>query len=264
MKKTTLSDGYKVYCINRKEAQMLEEHIEGYFDDYITIKEGDTIIDIGANIGIFGLELSKKYKTIEIFAFEPIKNIYDVLKQNSILSQNKKFKTYNYGISDKNGEEQFQYFPNSPALSSSKNEIVQSKEQLLLALEGSLHHAPKKWWWANLIPKFIYPYIINNLIKNPINTTCSIKTLSNVIKENQISKINLLKIDCEGNELNVIKGIASKDWNIIKQIVIEVNDIHGRFEYISKKLINLGHNVKTTKDPSLKGTNLINLFAKIN
>ncbi|MBI45710.1 MAG: hypothetical protein CMG66_06080 [Candidatus Marinimicrobia bacterium] len=264
MKKTTLSDGYKVYCINRKEAQMLEEHIEGYFDDYITIKEGDTIIDIGANIGIFGLELSKKYKTIEIFAFEPIKNIYDVLKQNSILSQNKKFKTYNYGISDKNGEEQFQYFPNSPALSSSKNEIVQSKEQLLLALEGSLHHAPKKWWWANLIPKFIYPYIINNLIKNPINTTCSIKTLSNVIKENQISKINLLKIDCEGNELNVIKGIASKDWNIIKQIVIEVNDIHGRFEYISKKLINLGYNVKTTKDPSLKGTNLINLFAKIN
>ena len=262
MKQATLSDGSKVYCINRKEAQMLQEHIDGYFDDYINIKENDTIIDIGANIGIFGLELSKRYNSIQIFAFEPINNIYDVLKKNSISSQNKQFKTYNYGISDKNGEEKFQYFPNSPALSSSKNEIVQSKEQLLLALKGSLHHAPKKWWWANLIPKFIYPYIINNLIKNPIDIICSIKTLSHVIKENKISKIDLLKIDCEGNELNVINGITSKDWDIIKQIVMEVNDIDGRFEYINKKLINLGYSVKTTKDPSLEGTNLINLFAK--
>ena len=35
---------------------MLQEHIEGYFDDYIDIKTNDTIVDVGANIGIFGLE----------------------------------------------------------------------------------------------------------------------------------------------------------------------------------------------------------------
>ena len=57
-------------------------------------------------------------------------------------------------------------------------------------------------------------------------------------------------------------GITSKDWDIIKQIVMEINDIDGRFEHINKRLINLGYSVKTTKDPSLEGTNLINLFAK--
>ena len=70
MKKTRLADKTEVYCINWREAQMLQEHIDGYFNEYINIKNNDTIIDIGANIGIFGLELSKRYEDINIFAFD--------------------------------------------------------------------------------------------------------------------------------------------------------------------------------------------------
>ena len=51
---------------------MLHEHINGYFDDFITLGQSDTILDIGANIGILGLELSRKYPTINIHSFEPI------------------------------------------------------------------------------------------------------------------------------------------------------------------------------------------------
>jgi len=262
MNKTTLIDKTEVFCINWREAQMLQEHIDGYFDAYINIRTNDTIVDIGANIGIFGLELSKRYNNINIFAFEPINEIYKVLQQNAIVSKNKKFKVYNYGVSDRIGEENFSYFPNSPALSSSTNEIAESKENLVSALKGSLMYAPKNWWWARLIPSFLYPYMASQLIKNPIKTKCSIKTLSNIIESIPISKIDLLKIDCEGNELNVINGISSKHWPLIKQIIIEVNDIDGRFDYINKKLTKLGYAIKVTKDPSLKGTNLINLFAK--
>ncbi len=262
MNKTRLSNKREIYCINWREAQMLQEHIDGYFDDFIEIKENGTIIDIGANIGIFGLELSRRYKNINILAFEPIKDIYEILKENLKLSKNQNFKAYNYGVSDRNGEEEFNYFPNSPALSSSTNEIAESKEDLITALKGSLMHAPKNWWWARLIPAFFYPYIAQKLIKNPIKSKCVIKTLSQVIEEASISKIDLLKIDCEGNELNVINGISNKHWSIIKQIVIEVNNINGRFDYINDKLTNLGYEIKVTKDPSLKETNLINLFAK--
>ena len=58
MKKTTLINGDTIFCINSLEAQMLHEHINGYFDDFITLEQSDTILDIGANIGILGLELS--------------------------------------------------------------------------------------------------------------------------------------------------------------------------------------------------------------
>ena len=107
-----------------------------------------------------------------------------------------------------------------------------------------------------------YPYIAKKLVENPIRSKCSIKRLSEIINLFSISQIDLLKIDCEGNELNVINGINNKHWPIIKQIVIEVNDINGRFNYISEKLTTSGYKIKVTKDPSLKDTNLINLFAK--
>ena len=44
---------------------MLHEHITGYFDDFISLEQSDTILDIGANIGILGLELTKKYPKLE-------------------------------------------------------------------------------------------------------------------------------------------------------------------------------------------------------
>ena len=60
MKKTSLIDGSKIYCISPTEGQMLYAHIAGYINhDSIQIKSGDTIVDVGATIGIFGIKLSK-------------------------------------------------------------------------------------------------------------------------------------------------------------------------------------------------------------
>ena len=64
MKKTKLINGKKIFCIKPREAQMLHEHINGYFDDFINFKDTDTIIEVGANIGIFGIELSDRYSNI--------------------------------------------------------------------------------------------------------------------------------------------------------------------------------------------------------
>ena len=47
--------------------------------------------------------------------------------------------------------------------------------------------------------------------------------LSEVIRENNIEQIDLLKIDVEGSELSVLSGIAEEDWPRIKQIVMEVH-----------------------------------------
>ena len=45
-----------------------------------------------------------------------------------------------------------------------------------------------------------------------------------MIKENGIDKIDLLKIDVEGDELEVLKGIHKHDWELIRQFVIEVHN----------------------------------------
>ena len=86
------------------------------------------------------------------------------------------------------------------------------------------------------------------------------KTLSTVIEENEIEKIDLLKIDWEGNELDVIEGIEEVNWKIIKQIVVEVHDIDNRLVYIKDLLRNKGYNLKIEQEPSLKDINLFNVF----
>ena len=60
------------------------------------------------------------------------------------------------------------------------------------------------------------------LLKNPIKIKCAIKTLSSIIESIPINRIDLLKIDCEGNEQKVIDGIEKNDWNIISQIYSKI------------------------------------------
>jgi len=262
LKKSKLKNGKEVFCINSIEAQILHEHIDGYFDNFINFKKNDTIIDVGANIGIFGLELSSRYPNINIISFEPIINIFSILKANASISNNNNFKVYNYGISDKAESIEFTYFPNAPALSSSNDEIWNSGDELIEAFGGSLENAPEKLWWKNFVPKFTYPYFAKRLIKNQTKINCTVKPLSIVIDSLSIEKIDLLKIDCEGNEQKVIDGIEKNNWDIIKQLIIEINDIEGRLDYIKSKLIKLGYTTRIIQEASLKNTKLYNLFAK--
>ena len=262
MKKTSLIDGSEIYCISPSEGQMLYEHINGYLNhDFIKIKSGDTVIDIGANIGVFGIKLSNMLSDIKIFAFEPVDPIFSVLKENAELSKNKQFKVFKWGLSDKNEFINCTYYPNSPAMSTSNPEMWGSNEELLTALKGNLANAPKNWWWAKYIPKSFYPYIVRRLRKNPEVISCPLKSLSRSIQDCKIRKIDLLKIDCEGNELKVLNGIQQSDWDIIKQIVVEVHDINGSLDYVKKLLNEKNYKVDVIKEASMQKTSLYNVYA---
>ena len=57
MKKTFLSDKTPIYCLIPSEAFILDDHIKGYLDHGISVKENDIIIDVGANAP--GMKMSK-------------------------------------------------------------------------------------------------------------------------------------------------------------------------------------------------------------
>jgi len=64
MKKTFLSDKTPIYCLVPSEAFILDDHIKGYLEHGIHVKENDIVVDIGANIGVLGVRLSKSLKSI--------------------------------------------------------------------------------------------------------------------------------------------------------------------------------------------------------
>ena len=262
MNKKTLIDGTEINCISSNEAKMLYEHINGYLNSRINIKKNDIIIDIGANIGIFGIKLSKLFNNkITILSFEPIKHIFNVLEKNSMLIGNENFKVFQLGLSDKNEQVNFTYYPNSPALSTANPEAWDDNEDLITAVEGNLKHSPKNLWWTKFIPRFLYPMIVKKLKNNPIKIECEVKTLSYIIESQKLQRIDLLKIDCEGNELKVLEGINDNHWKVIKQLIIEVHDIDNRLNTIIKILKNQNYDVEIEKEDSMKNTRLFNVIA---
>lgn len=71
-----------------------------YNINQLSLSPESTVIDIGAHIGIFSVFVSKKAK--KIFAFEPVSENFDLLKQNIQLNNlEDKINIFNVAVSDK-------------------------------------------------------------------------------------------------------------------------------------------------------------------
>ena len=156
-----------------------------YFKKYI--KKGDVILDIGSNIGLHALYASKLTGSDgKVFAFEPVKKTYMRLAENIGLNNFKNIKHFNLAISDVSGEA----------------EITTSKDgyDAWNSMAAATNEDEK------------------NFIKEKIQT----QTLDHFISTNVGStKIDFIKIDTEGWELNVLKGGESYLKNNDPIIMVE-------------------------------------------
>jgi FkbM family methyltransferase len=63
----------------------------------------DTIVEIGANIGIYTLLFSKLFPTARIYAFEPSRTAYQRLLMNLALNECRNVFTFNCAVTDRSG-----------------------------------------------------------------------------------------------------------------------------------------------------------------
>jgi hypothetical protein len=90
---------------------------------------------------------------------------------------------------------------------------------------------------------------------------CRLRTLSEVIDEEGVERIDLLKIDAERSEREVLAGIRSEHWAMIRQIAIEVQDEAGSLDEVRRLLEEHGFQMVTEQDPLLQGTAVFSVFA---
>lgn len=263
MNTVKLIDGTEIFCLKKPEAKMLDHHVEGYMQHGISINNGDTVFDVGANIGVFGVRAVQKHNKVRVFAFEPIPEIFEVLKKNSEKFGKERFFALNYGASDSNGTTTFSYFPNTPALSTSHPEMWdENPDAFEKAVKGSMKNAPPDMKWMKWLPTSLSGIVARFLRSGKQTITCELRTISSVIEEYKIEKIDLLKIDCEGAELAAIKGIKEDDWKKINKVVVEVHDIENRLQFITDLLKKEGFaNIVKEKEKALEETALYNLYA---
>jgi FkbM family methyltransferase len=159
------------------------------FDEiYKKYVKNPVIIDVGANEGQSIKRFDLIFNNCVIHSFEPIKKCFDQMVENY---PNKKFIKNNYALGDKNTNKKF--FINKHSYTSSFNRINKSYDQL--------HKKDKT--------------------KNNIKVKTI--TLDTYIDLNKIKKIDILKIDTQGYELNVLKGAKnSLKKNIFHFVEVEI------------------------------------------
>src|SRR5207247_7552902 len=85
--------------------------------------------------------------------------------------------------------------------------------------------------------------------------SAQLRTLSSVIAEQGLERIDLLKINVEKSELNVLRGLGPDDWPKIRQLGIEV-ELKENQAPITALPEGHGFEGPVEQDPSLSTTDL--------
>ena len=264
-----LPDGREIFYLNVEEVEFLYDRMPNYLQHGVVLKEGDTVFDVGANIGMFSLMCSKLCNNnVNIYAFEPIPAIYNVLQRNIKRHNSEGVRSFNYGLSNTNKDlVKFQYYPKASGFSTMyHNEPKAFRESvgsIMLQNVDELPPSTKK----NLtkVPNFLRSSTLNLKLRKALKSQIvngKTKTISQVISDRSVEKIDLLKIDVEKSEYDVLLGIQEPDWSIIKQIVIEAHNIDNRVDSIKALLLNYGFvNIVAEQEKILKRTEYYNIYA---
>ncbi|MES2732835.1 MAG: amino acid adenylation domain-containing protein [Bacteroidota bacterium] len=252
----TLPNGMVVFHKNRFETEVLFEEIfqdRVYQQGGIRLPKGAVIVDVGANIGMFSLYAGLHLRgAATIYAFEPVEEIFDLLVANADLYK-LQVKAFQEGLSNVEQEVTFTYYPNNTALSGRYGDAEHDKQMVRQAIQN-----------RTVDGEHFSDESVDLLVEERVSSTqvtCLMRRLSDVIREEGIARIDLLKIDAEKSELEVLEGIEAEDWGKIKQIAIEVHDVAGEVASLEEMLREKGFEVVIIEEESLTGTGLFNVYA---
>ena len=262
MKATKLADGTTISCLSSAEARILDHHIDGYFGLGIAIHDGATVLDIGANIGVFGVRVLQKWPSARVFACEPVPATFACLRDNAKRVGEDRLIALECGISSQPGTAEITYYPNSPALSTTRPERW-TTEALGDAVAMHLEHPPDDLWYVKRLPKFLARWYAVFMRRTSETFDCELKTVSNLIAEHRIDVIDVLKVDCEGAEYDCLMGIEESDWSKVRQVVVEVHDVEDGLARVTARLEQMGLDEMIVEQEAVfRGTKLFNVFAR--
>jgi FkbM family methyltransferase len=130
------------------------------------VSSEDTVIDIGANMGWYSINIAKKFPLTDIHAFEPIPKTYSFLEQNIKLNAVNNIASYHFGLSNESKDLTFYFYPEGSGNASSANLSERTDAELV---------------------------------------TCHVERLDDFVNSNNLH-VDFIKCDVEGAELFAFQG----------------------------------------------------------
>lgn len=208
-----LRNGIEIHA--NAESQILTIAEEIFFDQVylrgkLNIVPGDTVVDIGGNVGIFSLFAVQKGARA-VYVYEPFLANVRCIKRNMKRSNVRTVQVFQQAVSDK---------------------VARAKLYLGHHNAGHLLFNHNN---AGVLKKYI-----------SIPTT----TLAEIVRQHALPTIDFLKIDCEGSEGAILKSTPTSTWKKVKQVALEYHDNVSSLNHaqIEERLRSLGFSTTCISD----------------
>jgi FkbM family methyltransferase len=213
-----LSNGLSVYGASRGDARRGEYSVGEYFHFDVALAPGATVLDIGANIGLFSLELLRRYGTdVRIFACEPAPRSFAFLERNvRELFPDASVSCKCCAVGEQAGRTTLYFRPRVSQMSSLQREGVDDSQELIDAmLKEPPADFPRSF---SRLRRWLRPRAATLLKvaswwmgREVVEIPCEMTTVSDIIEQSGVERVDLLKVDVEGAELAVLRRRLAED-----------------------------------------------------
>lgn len=191
-----LRNGINFYVRGQMDIWSVKEAIlDKFYEVYGSpVGENWTIVDIGAGIGEFTIFAAHGHVGNRVLAFEPFTESNLLLRENLKLNQVKNVEVFSSAVWNQSGELLLDLSGGEPLQ-------LQSAAAELVATDSSKYRR-----------------------------VASI-SLADILKEQHIDKVDLMKLDCEGAEYPIVFGADDETLGKIQRIVMEYHHNVSRYTY---------------------------------
>ncbi len=217
-----------------------------YLRHGVDVREGDVVLDVGGNVGVAAAFFAAECGAGLVHSFEPVPPLFALLREN--LRPFDACVVHEYGLSSRTSTATITHYPWAAGMSGLYADAERDRavvRESLMNLGVSKEEADRR---------------LAHRFRGKRSFTCTLRALSEVLREESIEHADLLKVDVEGAELDVFLGVDDGDWPRIKQTVVEVHS-EGTLAEIEPFLNRHGFDVVVDQDPVMKGTPIQMIYA---
>jgi FkbM family methyltransferase len=252
--KVTLSDGRSIHCVNSYEVALGWHEISSTDLTLrgLTFPPG-TYIDVGANIGLFSIRLLDLCPEARIIAYEPMSAAFAALERNAADFEGD-FRAVRLALGDTPGTATFEQYPSLTCLSTSNHAVGERLAdgiRSMLSEKGSSADIRAMLDRTGAYDRMEENGFLDHLLRSE-TVTATVDTLARQAESLGIDRIELLKIDTEGNERAVMDGIGPL-WPRIRQLIVEVHGGAGERDAFAAELKERGYRVTGDDHPMAEG-----------
>jgi FkbM family methyltransferase len=165
---------------------------ETFIDQFYTrfgapVEDGWTVMDIGAGIGDYSIHAAYGKPNVQLYAFEPYPGSFALLRENLALNKIDQVKTFQKAVWSKTGQLCLDIAAGEPLQFSSHNPITSVAGDQGLSVDAV--------------------------------------SLESMLSKLKITRVDLLKMDCEGAEYEILLNTPPEKLRMVEMIMMEYHDL---------------------------------------